>query len=199
MTEDFASDMYLLRDLLLLAENNKHSGTAEWNALNAKLASLEGKATVLMKSVQELKRAFNERNRNLMMGLWVAGFVDPKDPPNGQKPEFDEDLTQDELIKRAKETGILLNSLFDELKFPHYRENDGAAQGDELKAAITGVRNIKEVADDLQNDYRRLREMLDRMTAAFNPKGGGGTPTTYWPSNYVSSSSSSSSSSTTYP
>jgi hypothetical protein len=196
MTEDFASDMYLLRDLLLLAEHNKQAETPEWNVLNAKLASLEGKATELMKSVQELKRAFNERNRNLMMGLWVAGFVDPLDPPNGQKPEFDENLTEAELIKRAKETGILLNSLFDELKFPHYRGNDAEAQGDELKTAITNVRNIKEVADNLQNDYKRLREMLDRMIAAFNPKGGGGTPSTYWPSNYVSSSSSSS---TTYP
>lgn len=198
MTDDFASDMYLLRDLLLLAENNGQGNTSEWKDLSDKLASLEGKATPLMQAVQNLKLAFNTSNRDLMMGLWIAGFVDPVDPPNGQEPKVDESLTEAQLIDRAKVTGKLLNELFDELKSPHSRKGDGAPQGEYLKATIAKLSTLKEVAVDLQGEYKRLRETLDRMTAAFNPKGGGGTPTTYWPSNYVSSSSSSSSS-TGYP
>jgi|GEM_PF-2442751 len=197
MTEDFASDMYLLRDLLLLAQNNGEGNSAEWAALNGKLESLEEQATKLMAAVQHLKLAFNPANRTLMMGLWIASFVDPLDPPNGQQPKFEQGLTESDLINRAKEAGRLLNALFDALKSPHREKGDGQAQGEELKSTIVGVSTLKGVAVDLHGEYQRLGATLDRLTAAFNPKGGGGGESTYWPSNYVSSSSSSSS--ITYP
>jgi hypothetical protein len=196
MTEDFASDMYLLRDLLLLAQNNGHAGKPEWNELNRSLIGLEQQATRLMESVQELKQAFNPANRDLMMGLWIASFVDPVDPPNGETPPINEKLTEADLIDRAKKTGGLLNELFDALKAPHRVAGDRLPQGADLQAKIDGVSALVDL--DLNKEYRHLGENLEKLIGAFQKTGGGGGQSTYWPSNYVSSSSSSSSS-TTYP
>lgn len=195
MTEDFASDMYLLRDLLLLAQNNDQGKDPAWTALSEKLTSLEDKAGRLMEAVQALKQAYNPANRDLLLGLWAATFVDPVDPPNGEKPEYDPKLGEAELIARAKAAGGLLNALFDELKSPHREAGDNQPQGQVLLSKIAGVSTIPAVAADLKGDYQRLGELLERMIASFQKLGGGGGDTSYWPSNYVSSSSSSSSSS----
>ena len=195
MTEDFASDMYLLRDLLLLAQNNGHGKDPEWAALNEKLRSLEEKAGRLMESVQALKQAYNPANRDLLIGLWAATFVDPVDPPNGEEVSYDAKLTEADLIARAKAAGGLLNALFDELKSPHRESGDNQPQGQVLLSKIAGVSTIPAVAADLKGEYQRLGELLQRMMASFQKLGGGGGDSSYWPSNYVSSSSSSSSSS----
>lgn len=193
MTEDFASDMYLLRDLLLLAQCTGHGKTPEWSSLNDTLVDLETKASHLMVAVQDLKLAFNPANRDLMMGLWIASFVDPVDPPNGESPKIDAKLPEADLIDRARRTGALLNELFDALKAPHRIAGDNQPQGGDLQGQIADVSAL--VAVDLKKDYLRLGENLSRLVAAFQKTGGGGGGATYWPSNYVSSSSSSSSSS----
>jgi hypothetical protein len=195
MTEDFASDMYLLRDLLLLAKNNGLSQSPEWVALNEKLVSLEQKAARLMAAVKDLQLAFNPANRDLMMGLWAASFVDPVDPPNGQRPPNDPKLSEADLIQRAKDAGVLLNDLFDDLKAPHRVAGDQQPQGEVLRSRIAAVSTVKGVAADLKGEYKFLGDNLDRLIAAFQKTGGGGGDSSYWPSNYVSSSSSSSSSS----
>ncbi|MFN0127723.1 MAG: hypothetical protein ACKV19_13670 [Verrucomicrobiales bacterium] len=193
MTEDFASDMYLLRDLLLLARCQKKDHDSAYAELHATLGRLESKATTLMVAVQHLKRAYNPANRELMMGLWAAEFVDPVDPPNGQQPEIDDKLSEADLIARAKEAGRLLNDLFDDLKSPHRVAGDKLPQADDLRRQITGVRQL--VESDLQGEFWQLRRNLDCLVAAFQKMGGAGGESTYWPSQYVSSSSSSSSSS----
>ncbi len=193
MTEEFASDMYLLRDLLHLAKCQKQEQNPAFSQLDATLQRLESRATELMAAIQHLKQAFNPANRDLMMGLWAAGFVDPVDPPNGETPQFEAKLAEADLLQRAKDAGRLLNELFDDLKAPHLAAGDGRAQGDELRSQICGVRRLVEA--DLQAQYRQLGRNLDRLVAAFQHMGGAGGESTYWPSQYVSSSSSSSSSS----
>ncbi|HWB07318.1 MAG TPA: hypothetical protein VG796_30110 [Verrucomicrobiales bacterium] len=197
MTQDFARDMQLLKDLLQLAADRGHSGTDAYKHLDEFHRKVETDAGELMVSVQNLKKAFNETNRELLMGFWIAIFVDPVDPPHAQPQDIEPALTEAQLLARAHDTGGKLIALLDSLKDPHKRMTDPAPpQGEVLKNRINDIRTL--VPGDLSTGYLWLNRRLDSMIRAFTKDGGGGGQDTYWPSNYVSSSSSSSSSST-YP
>jgi len=197
MTEDFARDIRILRDLLQLASDRGHAGTLAYNDLNGETTEIEEDATAVMTAVQALKAAFNEQNRDLMMGFWIATFVDPVDPPFEEAtPGVVAGLNEAELIARARVAGTRLRELLDKLKRPHLIKNDNLNQGGDLTQLITDVEVL--VAGDLGSGHAWLKKKLDAMTASFTKMGGGGGESTYWPSNYVSSSSSSSSSSS-YP
>lgn len=196
MTEDFARDMQLLQDLLQLASDRGFTEDEDYAGLNTLFSTLNQQAGALMEAAGSLKRSFNEKNRELMMGLWITTFVDPVDPPFGEPVEVEAEATEETLISRAKTTGGLVIGLLDLLKAPHEAKNDGQPQGEDLKNQINKVRDL--VPADLVANYSWLNRRLDAMIRAFSKDGGAGDSSTYWPSNYGSSSSSSSSSSS-YP
>jgi hypothetical protein len=213
MTEDFARDMMLLLDLLNLAVDKGYSNPMDpdyqnYYQLNIERSELYRAAHELMTKVQELKTTFNDGNRRVMMGLWIAGFMDPMDPigdandVNELRHALNQGATLKDLTDKASDVGTDLITLLDRLKAPHLDYQDTAISGAYLEQKVRNVMNLHYVNDAMMlpdtdpSSFAWLRRRLESMLAFF--KGGGGGQDIYWPSSYVSSSSSSSSSSS-YP
>lgn len=178
MTEDFARDIYLLKELLKLRTIGPNEPNCQQLAIL--LPQIELEAGRLMEAVEQLKEAFNTRNELIVLGLWASGMVPPPAP--------DEKLDTSDLIHRAHKAGRILKDLFNLMKPP-------SASLDTL-ADLT-KKCMTERSADLPN-ARWLESRLNGMKYQMDKPTFIGPQPTYWPSNYISSSSSSSSSST-YP
>ena len=169
MTEDFASDMYLLRDLLLLAQNNGQGKTSEWKDTQRQTRQPGKKGVPPHGGGPKSQTRLQSGQPRSHDGAVDRRFRRSGGPTQRQKPEVDGPRTSKPNLSDARNRPAC-SSMSCWMHSKRRTARPATPHPGRRPPRQDHRRPRHQVAVDLQDDYKRLGENLNRLLAAFTRK-----------------------------